>query len=116
MQTIVGNKATKADFIKSADVKPCATVNLMYQWTTKTVKNMKVCETVQQIKRVWHINKALLVGVYLQGSVQVSLIRRCSCCPDDFEEEDVAIGTSRVWSDRSINKTVVTQLRMIRHL
>lgn len=57
------------------------------------------------------------MGVYLQGSVQVSLIRRCFCCPDDVEEEeDVAMGTSRDWSDRSINKTVVKQVRMIRHL
>jgi len=63
-------------------------------------------------------NKAPLVGVYLQGSVQVSLVRRCFCCPDALEEEDddVAIGTSRDWSDRSINKTVVKQVRMIRHL
>lgn len=60
------------------------------------------------------------MGVYLQGSVQVSLIRGFSCCPDDFEEEeeeeDDVMGTSRVWSDRSINNTVVKLVRMIRHL
>lgn len=86
-------------------------VDLTYQSTTKRLKNIVTCDRI-----ISDSNKVPEVGIYLQGSVQVSLIRKCSCRPDDLEEEDVVVGTSRLWSDRSINNTVVTLVRMIRHL
>lgn len=97
------------NFIESADVKQWVMVNLIYQWTTKTLKQPESHFTVQiKINCLAQNN----MGIYLQGSVQVSLIRGRSC---DLEEV-VAIGTRSVCRDRSINSTVVRHVRMIKHL